>query len=139
MRFSECEALIERMWALRKTRVKKIAHRTILYQIDSGTYGIKYHDTTVVKIHRNDTYTLNSGGFLTPTTKKRINTYSPGRIFQKDWKWYIFSSVNGPQPFSDNCVIDRFGTLVENKPKRRKEPFAYVSLMYKPKRRRNYK
>jgi hypothetical protein len=44
---------------------------------------------------------LNSGGYRTHTTKKRINQYSPVRIYQKNFEWFLADGTE----FEDNMVI----------------------------------
>lgn len=52
-----------------------------------------YHKTVVAKFDH-EKITLNSGGFQTATTKRRMNQfsemYSLGyRVFQEDYCWYV--------------------------------------------------
>lgn len=68
---------------------KKIANNTYLYRIDADSIGVRLHATDVVIIHCDNTYTLNSGGWKTITTKDRINTYNPYRVSQKNFIWYV--------------------------------------------------
>lgn len=74
---------------------------TRIVYVNEDTYAIQYHQTKVVLIHRDGTYTLNSGGYRTPTTKKRINDYSPVKVFQKKHEWYIGEG----KPFIDYMKV----------------------------------
>lgn len=77
---------------------------TRLIETDNG-YGILFHQTVVVEIHPDNTYTLNSGGYHTSTTKERINLYSPVSVHQSKFVWYIDNGV----PFSDGMRVDAKG------------------------------
>lgn len=53
--------------------------------------NVKYYNTVIVKIE-NDVITLNSGGFRTNSTKKRMNEVLEPigyRVIQKNNVWYI--------------------------------------------------
>jgi hypothetical protein len=91
---------------LRKARKgsKTLCHMTTLRKVEAG-YAIRYHNTDVVTIHEDNSYTLNSGGWYTPTTKDRINEYSPARIHQEKGLWY---HKNGFM-FADKCKVDDSG------------------------------
>ena len=54
-----------------------------------GSVAIILHSTPVVTIHPNDTATLRSGGWETHTTKDRINKYSPVKVYQKKYRWFL--------------------------------------------------
>ena len=68
----------------------KLAHETYLISVDEDTYGVRYHNTIVVKIHKDGSYTLNSGGYDTQTTYRRMREYSPARFArQKRGELYV--------------------------------------------------
>jgi len=70
--------------------------------------AIRYHDTDVVTVSADDTYTLDSGGWRTVTTKARINEYSPARLYQQKGVWYL-STPTGRIPFADGMAVDSDG------------------------------
>ena len=83
---------------------RKVGNNTYAEILQDGTVAIKLHSTYVVKIHPDNTYTLNSGGWQTATTKDRINQYSPKRVHQRNFEWFV--SVNGKDyPFIDGMVV----------------------------------
>lgn len=70
---------------------------TRLFRRDSDTYAIRYHQTDVVTIHRDGTYTLATGGWDSPTTRSKFQQFGPsdlrvsgagGRIcvYSPDWE-----------------------------------------------------
>ena len=81
------------------SRKRKLQNNTYLVKTENG-YGIRLHDTIVVE-YLPDRTMLNSGGWKTPTTKKRINEYMPiSYIYQKGGVWYIGQS---DCVFQDDC------------------------------------
>lgn len=68
---------------------KKLTHNTYLHETQDGV-AVKFHKTNIVTIHRDNTYTLNSGGWHSRTTKNRINEFSPARLGQDKGEWYLY-------------------------------------------------
>lgn len=68
---------------------KPLENNTRLHRRADG-YAIRLHATDVVTIHDDGTYTLDSGGWRTVTTKARINAYSPARIGSIRGVWHVF-------------------------------------------------
>lgn len=74
---------------------------------------VQLYDTDIVKFDE-DNLILNSGGFKTATTKKRINEIigSLGHseavtVVQKANEWFIKWSNSHIEPFKDNMIISR--------------------------------
>ena len=83
---------------------RKIGNNTYAEILNDNTVAIKLHSTYVVKIRDDGTYTLNSGGWQTVTTKDRINQYSPVRVYQRKFEWFV--NINGKEyPFIDGMVV----------------------------------
>lgn len=88
----------------RNAERRKVGNNTYAEILPNGSVGIKLHNTYVVKINPDNTYTLNSGGWQTVTTKDRINEYNPVRVYQRDFTWYV--KINGKEyPFIDGMVV----------------------------------
>lgn len=104
--FAQCEE------KLAKRDRKKLENNTYLEKLDDSTFGVRLHSTYVVKVHKNGNYTLDSGGWQTPTTKDRITNYSPARIHQSRGIWYFRDGST----FSDGCRVKPTGELVGKKP-----------------------
>ena len=67
-------------------------HKTKVFT-ENGVTFVKYHDTKVVSFTE-DTIYLNNGGFLTNTTKTRMNQASNQfdlgfRVYQKNFDWFV--------------------------------------------------
>jgi hypothetical protein len=88
---------------------RKVGNNTYAEILSDGTVGIKLHNTYVVKIHEDGTYTLNSGGWQTLTTKDRINQYSPRKVYQRNFQWYVeivgSTGCTNLFPFMEGMVI----------------------------------
>ena len=89
-----------------KSKAKKIANNT--YRIDNEKNEvIRFHDTDILTFERGFVI-LNSGGFLTKTTKDRLNKYLPQGVYvyQKDFKWFVKDDRDGTvKEFVDNMRI----------------------------------
>jgi ATP-dependent RNA circularization protein (DNA/RNA ligase family) len=89
---------------------KKLAHNTTI-RLEDGLVKIRYHNTDIVTITADDVYTLNNGGWSTPTTKTRLNKFSPARIYQQDYCWYI-KAGDKSLPFNNYSKVDVNGILL---------------------------
>jgi hypothetical protein len=85
---------------------RKVANNTYLYPANDGI-AVRLHATDVVVIHPDNTYTLNSGGWRTVTTKARINEFSPARVSSHNGIWYA-----GEYPFVDGIRVDANGIAI---------------------------
>ncbi len=88
----------------RNKNSKKLANNTYL-QRRGNAIVIKLHNTDIITINKNDTYTLNSGGWLSLTTKSRLNEFSPVSISQKSGIWYLRDG----SLYSDKMTVDISG------------------------------
>jgi hypothetical protein len=83
---------------------RKVGNNTYAEILHDGSVGIMLHSTYVVKIHADNTYTLQTGGWQTSTTKDRINQYSPVRVYQRKYEWFV--NINGRElPFMEGMVV----------------------------------
>ena len=76
---------------------RKLDNNTYLIR-DGKNLAIKLHDTNVVTYTPDGKIILNSGGWQTPTTKDRMEKFSPAHISQNNFVWYINGSV-----YQDGC------------------------------------
>jgi hypothetical protein len=88
----------------RNANRRKVGNNTYAEILSDGSVGIMLHSTYVVKIHPDNTYTLNSGGWQTLTTKDRINQYSPRYVYQKNFEWFV-KMGDKSYPFMDGMVV----------------------------------
>ena len=85
------------------------SHKTSVFTEDS-ILKVCYHNTIVVEV-TDDEIRLNSGGWRTNTTKRRMNQaslqYQLGiHVYQVNYSWYV--GYNGKvYPFEDKMTIKR--------------------------------
>ena len=67
--------------------------QTCIYRSTPGCISLQYHDTDVVRwcASRNNLVRLDTGGYMTKTTKSRINAALPAgwSVYQEKFDWYI--------------------------------------------------
>ena len=68
---------------------RPVAWKTRLILHDNGDITLRYHKTDVVTYHPDGSISLDSGGWKTQTTKRRINDYTDMRIFPDKGVWYV--------------------------------------------------
>jgi len=101
------------------SKAKMIGHSTLEYFRPDGSKVIRFHLTDVVTIAPDGSVTLDSGGFKTPTTKKRMNDYLPGGfgIFADRGVWYVSTNYDAPRyVFCDGMTIAPDGTVTGSSP-----------------------
>ena len=79
---------------------------TTLERRSDDIIAVRYHSTDVVTYHANGDIVLDSGGWWTSTTKKRINRYLPLSMYvtQRDFEWFVFAA-GVEVPFVDGFTV----------------------------------
>lgn len=72
----------------RNAQRRKIANNTYLER-RGDDIAVRLHSTDVVTVSRDDTVTLDSGGWLTVTTKERMNRFGPVYVYSDKGIWYV--------------------------------------------------
>jgi len=88
---------------------KFIDNNTLSIEYQDGTKAIRLHNTDIITILKNS-YILNSDGYRTPTTKDRLNKYSPAKISQTNGQWFINGYL-----FYDGIEINSNGKIISKK------------------------
>jgi len=88
---------------------KPLANNTRLHK-RGDDYAVRLHLTDVVTIHRDGSYTLNSGGWQTITTKERINRFSPASVYSDRKTWLVGGSL-----FEDGMKVGSGGSALIHK------------------------
>lgn len=117
--FQRCQEIIA-VQQKRNLDKKRLGNNTYLRKLDEDTFAISLHQTDVIvtlKQNGETIYRLNSGGYQTVTTKDRLNTYSPARIYQKRGVWYVnedFYATDGKNDvlYFDGIEIDKQGRVI---------------------------
>lgn len=65
--------------------------------LGARVFDIYFYDTRIVRYLPGGTVVINNGGFITPTTKRRINMFTPDyiHVFQMKNEWYANCGRNG--------------------------------------------
>lgn len=106
--FSTSYAVIVRDNKQKIDNGKPYGHRTRIFIDPDGSYKVRYHATFVVEYNaKTSTYTLNSGGWLTRTTKDRINRKLPVGYYiqQRNFEWYLVTP-HGTYDFKDHMQVN---------------------------------
>lgn len=87
--------------------------------ITANNTTVSFHDgetictlhSTVIARLKNGTVTLNSGGWLTVTTKKRMNEFLreydiPASVYQKRGTWYLQRQGLDDTPYADGMSFE---------------------------------
>lgn len=110
-------AQLEQMIRDSRNEQVKLAHNTVAHFVDNERIGIRLYFTDVVIINPNDTYELNTKGFMTATTRDRLNGFSPAKIIQKDFTFYLLKDPSQKAiksnlvEFEEGITVDRFGRM----------------------------
>jgi hypothetical protein len=105
----------------------KVDGNTWLVRYENGTIGVRVYNTDIVQVEPDDTMTVDTGGFETRLTLRRLGDWLPGgwRIYSQDGTWYWWNYKNDGaaektvndqgfkilQPFSSGDRITADGTL----------------------------
>ena len=92
LKFNDAKLKFER--ARDKSRGYRLPGRngaTRLVKVNSTTYGIQLYDTIVVRIHKDNTYSITPEGWTSKTTRDRIGYYSPVSISSNCGKLFLHS------------------------------------------------
>lgn len=83
---------------------------TVVYLDDKTTdIVVQYHATDVIRFHDNGTFTLNSGGWRTMTTKERMATMTNARIWSDRGEWKVSrrDDIHAAVTFEDGMVFNQ--------------------------------
>ncbi len=89
------------------SRKRKLANNTYLESNSDGSYGIRLHQTQIIKFYPDKTV-LDSGNYRTVTTKARINEFAyldKWYLYQKDGIWYLATGPNIGNAFVSQFVF----------------------------------
>jgi hypothetical protein len=105
----------------------KVDGNTWLVLYENGTIGVRVHKTDIITVTPDDTMVVDTGGWETRLTQRRLADWLPGgwRIYSQDSTWYWWNyknegaaeqTVNDQgfkilQPFSSGDQIAADGTL----------------------------
>lgn len=77
---------------------------TYLIRNENGSISMVYQNTKVVTWNRNHTVIVQTDGYRTVTTKRRLNQGTRHYVFQHKHNWFI--TVDGKiHPFTDGMIL----------------------------------
>jgi hypothetical protein len=78
------------------TRIRKLENNTFEITLPNGERKIRLHQTDILTFNGSG-FTVNTGGYLTVTTRDRLNKYLPGnwRVYSVKGVWYLSRSADG--------------------------------------------
>ena len=96
---------------------KPLENNTRLLQRDED-FVVRLHETDVVTLHPDNTFTLQTGGWQTVTTKDRICRFSPARINAEKGFWWLAISGDWKQKvmFEEGMRVNEEGTPLNAHP-----------------------
>jgi len=84
---------------------RKLANNTYLMR-QNDDIVVRLHETNIITFKPDGKVVLSSGGWLTPTTKNRLNDYAGVNVYQDKGQWYIGSWDQKDNPlFHDGVTI----------------------------------
>ena len=115
--FGQCQNL----WAKckDKNKGKPIANNTRLFKDNDQQFRIRLYNTDIILISSDNVYTLECRGWETVTTKSRMHEFSPIRIYQHKFIWYVvqpFETWNHKKntKFFNGIRLNRSGHIIGN-------------------------
>lgn len=70
------------------------SYKTTITADDSASVIVTYHKTQIVRVNKDGTITLNTGGYETLTTKKKMNQAAEQfglgfKVWQRNHQWFV--------------------------------------------------
>lgn len=95
-----------------KVKGKPVAGHSRIVK-DGDNVALVLHTTAILTWHRDGKMTLNTGGWYSATTKRRLNEFLPQgwNIKSRKGKWTLFMKGQRVAPFVDGIIIDTYGRV----------------------------
>lgn len=115
----------------------KVANNTRLYRIHPDKYNgdaiaVRLWDTDVVTYHADGRIILNSAGYKTVTTKRRMNDWTPSSVMlvQEDFDWYVIinRAFDARFPYFDGMDVSALVIAAERMDEIERELKARASI-----------
>ena len=91
--------------------VKKIAHNTYEIFLNNGIRIIRYCQTNVITFYNDHSYCVDTGGYSTATTLKRINSFIPCILRRSRGVLYIIDVRGITHIFIDGMIFNSDNTI----------------------------
>lgn len=93
---------------------RKVGNNTYLQRRGDGSIALKLHATDVLTFHADGRTVYQSGGYLTVTTKARMNEYGPLRLCTERGVWYVYPSPGNWDTrlvYADGLTVNGDGSI----------------------------
>lgn len=88
-----------------KNRVT-LSPNTFVEKDGSGLICFHLHGYNIMTLSNLDRWQIDSCGWETHTTKKRINQLSPINLYQRNWVWFYDDENSVRQEFEDGIIVN---------------------------------
>jgi hypothetical protein len=86
---------------------RTIGHNTAIRRVSPDRIAARYHYTDVVTYHQDGRITFSTGGWMSVTTKVRLNALSPCQVWSEgDGDWAIQGPTGDAARFEDGVTMD---------------------------------
>lgn len=97
---------------------RKLANNTYAVRVSPGAIAVRLHTTNILTHHDTGAVVYDTGGWYTYTTKDRMNTYGPLRVWSDGGVWYAstYAADHEPAVYADGMTAspspDGYGWVV---------------------------
>lgn len=92
---------------------RRIGNNTVLHRLEDGRIAVQLHDTDVILYSEDGSVVLESGGWLTVTTKDRMNRYGPKgwTVYSERGVWFVNHYPSGWERSKAERFFDGISTM----------------------------
>lgn len=76
-------------------------------------YAVKLHQTEIIRIYPDGTYTLHAGGWRTVTTLARLRDFAPCNVHSDFGEWWLVGYGTKLAKFDDGVRVSEIGRVVD--------------------------
>jgi len=110
---------------------RKLCNNTWVHIIDPDTVAVRYHYTDICTYHRSGQVDISTDGWWTPTTRERLNAFSPYYVWSYQNEWFISETYASNRDDEGKDAYPMYGHM-RFLPDRRKNPQQCDSGVWVP-------
>ena len=99
-----------------KRKSRKVANNTYVEVLEDGIIGVRLHKTHVVTAYESGEFVLDTGGWLTITTRDRINRFSPVRMWSDRGVQWVSLGARESVRYFDGIRFNNDGLVLNPQP-----------------------
>lgn len=104
-------ATYDAMLTGRCSQRRKLANNTYAERRPGGVIAIRLHATDIIEYHPDGAIALDTGGWLTVTTKERMNRFAPARLWSEKGRWWVRWDGHDPVLYADGITLEADGSM----------------------------